>query len=368
MLDGVNNNGGGTHEISARVNMDAVQEFKVQTNTYGAQYGRFPGAQVDMVTKSGTNSIHGNLFYFGRNSALDSRNVFDPYPDTVKPQLRRHQYGATIGGPLQKDKTFFFYGFQGQRQFQLNTKIGTLPLPNFWGGDFSKLTTPLKDPALAAQGLPCTASDTRGCFPGNIIPSNRISQQALLYRQFYPAATNLNSTVQNYTAHLPAPDDYRLMNGRVDHTFSPKHNIFAAYTYHHEDLIEYPIAGNPTIPDFASDGHIYSQLLAISDVYTFTPKVINEFRTGFNRAYRGQHQYPAAQLQPGLHDRRQHFVAARKALHQIRRRLLQERSEHDLSDQPSRQSDLQRFADGIRLRRFHSGTAVTDFAKYPWNL
>jgi hypothetical protein len=274
MLDGINNNGGGTHEISARVNIDAIQEFKVQTNTYGAQYGRFPGAQVDAVTKSGTNNIHGNLFYFGRNSALDARNFFDPYPDTVKPQLRRHQYGATIGGPVQKDKTFFFYGFQGQRQFQLLTKIGTLPLPQFWSGDFSKAGKTIIDPV------------TKQPFQGNIIPQNRISPQALQYRQFYPTATDLTTPVSNYTAHLPSPDDYRLMNGRVDHTFSPKHNVFAAYTYHHEDLTEYPIAGNPTIPDFAVDGHIYSQLLAISDVYTLSPKVINEFRIGFNRLIR----------------------------------------------------------------------------------
>src|SRR5262249_44673145 len=162
MLDGINNNGGGADEISARVNLGAIQGFKVQTNTYGSQYGRFPGAQVDMVTKSGTNNIHGGLFYFGRNSALDARNFFDPYPDTIKPQLRRHQYGATIGGPVQKDKTFFFFGFQGQRQFQLNTKIGTLPLPEFWSGDFSKAGKTIIDPV------------TKQPFQSNITPPKHI--------------------------------------------------------------------------------------------------------------------------------------------------------------------------------------------------
>ncbi len=274
MLDGINNNGGGTHEISARVNLDAIQEFKVQTNTYGAQYGRFPGAQVDAVTKSGTNQLHGNLFYFGRNSALDARNFFEPYPDPQKPQLRRHQYGATIGGPIQKDKTFFFYGFQGQRQFQLITKTGTLPLPEFWSGDFSRAGRTITDPV------------TKQPFSGNLIPGNRISQQALQYRQYYPVPTDLTKAASNYTARQPAPDDYRLMNGRLDHTFNASHSIFGSYTYHHEDLIEYPIAGNPTIPDFAVDGHIYSQLLALSDVYTISPKVINEFRIGFNRLIR----------------------------------------------------------------------------------
>src|SRR5262245_3909206 len=172
MLDGVNNNGGGTHEISARVNVDAIQEFKIQTNTYGAQYGRFAGAQVDAVTKSGTNDYHGNLYYFHRNDNLDARNAFDPWPLEKKPEFKRHQYGATIGGPIQKNKTFFCAGYQGQRQYKLNTKTGTLPLSDYWDGDFSRSGRTITDPV------------TKLPFPGNRIPANRISSQALQYRQF----------------------------------------------------------------------------------------------------------------------------------------------------------------------------------------
>jgi hypothetical protein len=274
MLDGVNNNGGGTHEISARVNVDAIQEFKIQTNTYGAQYGRFAGAQVDAVTKSGTNEFHGNLYFFHRNDNLDARNFFDPWPLEKKPEFRRHQYGATIGGPIRQNQTFFFFGYQGQRQFKLNTKTGTLPLPEYWTGDFSRSGRVITDPV------------TRQPFPGNRIPADRISPQALQYKQFYPLATNPSTPVQNYTALQPSPDNYNLLNGRLDHTFSTKHSLFGSYTNFRNDLIEYPIAGNPTIPEFAVDGHIYSQLLAVSDVYTITPSVLNEFRVGFNRLIR----------------------------------------------------------------------------------
>src|SRR5206468_5230821 len=94
LLDGINNNANGTNEIGARVNIDAVGEFKVQTATYSAQYGRYSGAQVDAVTKSGTNSLHGSAFYFHRNSHLDARNFFDPYPEDRLPEFRRNQYGA----------------------------------------------------------------------------------------------------------------------------------------------------------------------------------------------------------------------------------------------------------------------------------
>jgi hypothetical protein len=274
MLDGVNNNGGGTHEISARVNVDAIQEFKIQTNTYGAQYGRFAGAQVDAVTKSGTNEYHGNLYYFHRNDNLDARNAFDPWPLDKKPEFKRHQYGATIGGPIQKNKTFFFAGYQGQRQYKLNTKTGTLPLSEYWDGDFSRSGRTITDPV------------TRQPFQGNRIPANRISQQALQYRQFFPLATDTSKAVGNYTALQPAPDNYHLVNARVDHTINTKQSIFASYTNYNNDLIEYPIAGNPTIPDFAVDGHIYSQLFALSHVYTITPTFINEVRLGFNRLIR----------------------------------------------------------------------------------
>lgn len=274
MLDGVNNNGGGTHEISARVNVDAIQEFKIQTNTYGAQYGRFAGAQVDAVTKSGTNEFHGNIYYFHRNDNLDARNFFDPWPLETKPEFKRHQYGATLGGPIVQNRTFFFAGYQGQRQFKLNTKTGTLPLPEYWDGDFSRIGRTIIDPV------------SRQPFANNRIPRERISPQALQYRQFYPLATNPTTPVQNYTALQPSPDNYHLMNGRLDHSLSSNHSFFASYTNYRNDLIEYPIAGNPTIPEFAVDGHIYSQLFALSDVYLISQTVLNEFRLGFNRLIR----------------------------------------------------------------------------------
>src|SRR5436309_2922389 len=112
LLDGVNNNGAGTHEIASRVNIDAVAEFRIQTQNYSAQYGRFAGAQVDAITKSGTNELHGTAFGFMRNSSVDARNFFEP----TKSPFRRQQYGGTIGGPVLRDKFFFFAGFQGQRQ------------------------------------------------------------------------------------------------------------------------------------------------------------------------------------------------------------------------------------------------------------
>src|SRR4029079_7737123 len=102
LLDGINNNGAGTMEINARINIDAVGEFKVQTGIYQAQYGRYSGAQVDVVTKSGTNKFHGTAFAFTRNDNLDTRNPFDTNiaQGAPLPEFKRHQYGGVIGGPI----------------------------------------------------------------------------------------------------------------------------------------------------------------------------------------------------------------------------------------------------------------------------
>src|SRR5262245_9542184 len=182
MVDGINNNGGGTHELSTLIIIDAIAEFRIQTNTYGAQYGTFAGGQVDAVTKSGTNEFHGNTFYFHRNDNMDARNFFDPWPLKNLPEFRRHQYGATLGGPIKKDKVFFFYAYEGQRQVRFQTATGTLPRPEFWEGDFSALLT-------AARPIQLRDPLTQAPFPGNIIPKNRLNWRSLQYRTVVPDTT-----------------------------------------------------------------------------------------------------------------------------------------------------------------------------------
>ena len=186
LLDGINNNGAGTMEINARINIDAVGEFKVQTGVYQAQYGRYSGAQVDVVTKSGTNEMHGTAFAFTRNDNLDTRNPFDTNiaKGAPLPEFKRHQYGGTIGGPILRDRLFFFAGFQGQRQAKFVTSTPSVPLPQFFTGDLSAYAAPIRDPQKTGA---CTAADRTACFPGNLIPSSRISPIALKFQSFWPA-------------------------------------------------------------------------------------------------------------------------------------------------------------------------------------
>ena len=290
LLDGVNNNGTGTMEIAARINVDAVGEFKVQTSTYGAQYGRYAGAQVDVVTKSGTNKLHGTLFAFTRNDNLDARNAFDPWPISHLPEFKRHQYGATVGGPIIKDKLFFFAGFQGQRQTKFQTTAPTVPLTEFWSGDLSKYSGLISDPLLRAQGLPCSAADNRGCFPGNKIPANHLSPIAQKFRQFWPDPIKAGIVPGNSTALLPIPDNFNQPNGRIDYRMSDKHLFHGSYNFYDNNLMEWAIAGRPEVPGFMTRGQIKSQSLSLNEVWTISQKAINEFRAGFGRVRRVRFQ------------------------------------------------------------------------------
>jgi outer membrane receptor protein involved in Fe transport len=277
LLDGVNNNGTGTMEIAARINVDAVGEFKVQTGTYAAQYGRYAGAQVDVVTKSGTNQFHGTAFAFTRNDNLDARNVFDPWPIAHLPEFKRHQYGATVGGPIVKDKVFFFGGYQGQRQTKFQTTAPNVPLPEFWSGNLSKMSQIARDPRT---GQP---------FPGNIIPQDRLSPIAVKFRQFWPDPTK-PGLVQNASSLLPIPDNFHQPNARIDWRMSDKHLFHGSYNFYNNDLMEWAIAGRPEVPGFMTRGKIKSQSLSLNEVWTVSQSVVNEFRAGFGRVRRVRFQ------------------------------------------------------------------------------
>jgi len=273
LLDGVNNNANGTNEIAARVNIDAVGEFKVQTANYSAQYGRYAGGQVDAVTKSGTNELHGSAFYFHRNSALDARNFFDPYPLDKLPEFRRHQYGAALGGPIVKNKLFFFMGYQGQRQFKLRTFAPTVPLPEFFTGNLSKISTAIKDPSTGLS------------FPGNIIPRERLSPIALGFQQFWPSP-NRTGLVQNANSYLSDPDNYNQTNSKIDYQISSKQKLSGSYTYYNESLLEW--LSNPQIAGFQTQSTVVSWNLSLSHVYTISPTLINEARAGISKLNRGR--------------------------------------------------------------------------------
>ncbi|MGA2271119.1 MAG: carboxypeptidase-like regulatory domain-containing protein [Bryobacteraceae bacterium] len=221
LLDGGNNTSPLRNYGNDVPNPDAIQEFQVITNNYEAQYGRVVGGVVDVVTKSGTNEFHGSLFEFLRNRSLNARNFFQA---TTTP-LVQNQFGGVFGGPVIKNRTFFFGSFQGYRQrtaaFQNSALV---PTAAERAGDFSGLTANngnlivIKDPLT---GQP---------FPNNIIPSSRVSQVAQNYLKLstpLPNAPQLGA--HGFQQNASQPTDYTQYMAKVDHVFSERHRLTAAY-------------------------------------------------------------------------------------------------------------------------------------------
>ena len=154
LLDGMDNNDLAINQYAVAISTEAIQEFKVRGSTFSAEFGRSPGAQVNVATKAGTNAVHGVLYEYLRNGRLDAKNFFDrPGP---RPGFKSNQFGASIGGPIVKDKTFYFANFEGNRIRQGVTNVGAVPTAAMQGGDFSALPVTIYDPTSLAlvNGVP----------------------------------------------------------------------------------------------------------------------------------------------------------------------------------------------------------------------
>lgn len=196
-------------------NIDAIQEFKIETNSPPAEFGRFNGGVVNLTTKSGTNTVHGTGFEFLRNEALNARNFFAS-TNPIKPKYRRHQFGGVIGGPIRKDRTFFFADYQGQRQTVGRTVISTVPTLLQRQGIFTEAiggrVPAIYDPAT-------TVGSVRAPFAGGIIPANRIDPVALALLARYPLPTS-GGTANNFRRVGDEVQDQDQFSLRLDQQFA----------------------------------------------------------------------------------------------------------------------------------------------------
>ena len=291
LLDGVDNHNSSANQFTFRPSVDMIQEFKVQTNSYSAEFGRGAGAQVNIITKSGTNKYHGNVFEFRRNSRFDAKNFFD-LPGTTTP-FKRNQFGGTFGGPLPflhfgeggrvfdsgKDSTFFFFSYEGLRLRQGVTRGAAVPTAAFKNGDFSallNLLTPIRilDPA------------TRQPFAGNIIPANRISPIGRAVAGYFPAPNNASDPVRNLISTLSRPQDADQYSIRVDHRFTETANVFFRYSVNEDQQIDVfdTLVGtiNTNLPGFGRNDNQLTKSLSFSYTQIINSKTVNEFRIGYN--------------------------------------------------------------------------------------
>ncbi len=280
LLDGGDNN-----DAFSNVNLpipfpDAVQEFNLQTNGLPAQYGLHPGAVVNIVTKSGANSFHGDLFEFLRNGDLNARTKGTIISQPIRDSLKRNQFGGTAGGRIIKDKLFFFGGYQGTRQrSDPATSTSYTPTAATLKGDFSVV-----DAAKSTGGCLSTAKQLKdpsgNPYPNNQIPVSTFDPAGLkLASTYFPTSTNPCGT---YLWGAPAnnPDDQWI--GRVDYNISSKQIFFGRYYLY--DYLALPIFANNNALTTGSPGNWdRSQTMTVGDTYTVSASSVNSFHATFDR-------------------------------------------------------------------------------------
>jgi hypothetical protein len=271
--------------------IDAIQEFKIESNSPPAEFGRFNGGVVNLTTKAGTNVFHGDGFEFLRNQALNARNFFQS-TNPVKPAYRRNQFGGTLGGPVVQDHTFFFLDYQGQRQSIGRTAISTVPTVLQRQGIFTQAIAGrvpvIYDPMT-------TVGSVRSAFLGNAIPLNRMDSVALALLQRYPLPTSAG-TANNYSRTDNEIDNQDQWDARIDHRFpSERDQLFARLSYFRDGFVPVtPLAdGSGVTSGTLGPQDTTAWAFASNYQHTFSTNVLNELRVGDTRRRVGR---TAAQL------------------------------------------------------------------------
>jgi len=291
LLDGIDNNDLAINQYSVAISTEAMQEFKQQASTYTAEFGRSGGAQIDIATKSGSNQFHGVLYEYLRNADLDAKNFFD-VPGPIPP-FKRNQFGTAVGGPIIKDKTFFFFNWESARVRQSITRVATVPTSAMKSGDFSALlpNAVIYDPgSINSQGV-------RTPFDRNMIPSSKFDKTGQALLNLYPNPnTSVGAASGSFTSSPGKSDDFNQYTGRVDHRFTQNNNLFARYSFSKEDRFDTfdPFCSVTNVPGFGCNTLNGGQNAVVSDVHLFGATRVNELRLGFNRTRGGIFQQDQA--------------------------------------------------------------------------
>jgi hypothetical protein len=271
LLDGVYNVDPKLNTFGVRPSVDAIREFEMLTSTYDASFGRNPGAQVNVILNSGSNDFHGSLFEFHRNAALDARNFFAP-ADEPKPKYIRNQFGGAIGGPIVRDRTFFFGDYEGTRSREGITRITNVPTAAEREGDFSH----------SFFGVPINPF-TGQPFTGGMIPSFFINPVGRSIARLYPLP-NRDVPFQNFVSSPTQRDDNDSFDARVDHRLTDKADLTFRYSFGDRDLFE-PFTGPSfaLVPGFGDTVKRRSQNGMVALTLVLTPNLVNETRGAFSR-------------------------------------------------------------------------------------
>ena len=291
LYDGIDNNTRLTLVIVMRPNVEAIKEFKVQTNLFSAEQGRNPGGQVNVVTKSGGNTRHGAIYEFLRNDRFDANNYFADRAGQEKPPFKQNQFGGAISGPIITNKTFYFADYDGFRQTLGRVFVNTVPTAKMRQGDFSELPGTIYDP-LTTVVLPGGAM-TRQPFPGNIIPRDRWDPVTAKLMNAYPAPTS-PALANNLITTPSRTQDWNQFDVRVDHTQSERNNYLARYSWSKTATVNPYTFAPVQIPGvskavglgnedtFAGPSNLLAEHAVFGWVHVFSPRLVLDSRGGYN--------------------------------------------------------------------------------------
>jgi hypothetical protein len=298
LIDGFNDREGRGAGPQVSPHLDAMQEFKVQTTGYSAEYGHVAGGVVNMVLKSGGNQLHGTMFEFVRNDLFDARNFYD----VGKSKLRRNQFGAILNGPVYipriydgRNKTFFVVSWESLRPISGENNLGRVPTALERNGDFSQTKDATGNPILLRDPLAtgvCTATDSSGCFPGNRIPSSRFHPAAKMLLEYYPLP-NRPGYSSNFLNNSNTISPWDSFIYKVDQRISEEDTISLRFIDRHSSR-DWPFKQG-ALGTFGSYTEARRMLGGVSYTRVFTPRLINELRAGITRQTNYEKGYFAGQ-------------------------------------------------------------------------
>lgn len=322
LLDGVESTTNRTQDVTVTPSVDSVQEFKVVTSSYDAEYGNAAGGVIQVQTKAGTNKFHGVAYEFFRPNFLTARPYSFGGPEPA-PALKQHNFGGTLGGPIKKDRSFFFASYEGSRQNNAYTYLdSTIPfglinvLPS-GAVDLSGLVDPNDGLASSyCNGKTCPAPGTvdpifdpavsyacyGGCakqFPGNVIPANRVSPAGLnTLLNFFPKPNVpgiRNGWFSNYAVDSPVTANTNQVDSRFDQEITQSDRLYAIYHWGtNSSLVTDPYHGGTVVPgagdaDQANRQDGGAQSISVTEDHIFSPSKLNEFRFGYTRYFLNQY-------------------------------------------------------------------------------
>jgi hypothetical protein len=275
LVDGVETRSSWFNSPSVLLSVDAIQEFKVDRNLFSAEYGQGSGL-ISLVSKSGGNTFHCTAYEFLRNDHFDAANFFDNYFRNRKAPFRQNQFGATAGGAILPNRLFFFGNWESLRRRRSNTLSALVPTPEQLSGDLTGLTSSKRDPATGAAAILDPLSGAP--FPGNRIPSSRISSVTKNFTAYTPRP-NANVGGRNFVTTRSTNRDDDQYGIRIDAQLNRADSLFGRYTNYESSLFRPgvgPLSGN----EFPYSG----RNAVIQHTHIFGPRLLNIFKLGYNRA------------------------------------------------------------------------------------